>query len=98
MLDDWKLIQNAESPNQESEYELYEHRTDPLGLRDVASEHPNVIERLASELTLRREQATASRISPDDVPLESLSSEQIRRLRSLGYILNYALRRGPEEG
>ena len=86
VLDDWKLIQNAESPNPESEYELYEHRTDPLGLRDVASEHPNVIERLASELTLRREQATASRISPDDVPLESLSSEQIRRLRSLGYI------------
>ncbi len=86
VLDDWKLIRNAESLNKESEYELYDHGTDPLDLRDVASEHPNVIERLAYELTLRREQATAPRISPDDVPLESLSSEQIRRLRSLGYI------------
>lgn len=86
VLDGWKLIQNDEPLNGRSKYELYEHRMDPLDQQDVASEHPEVVERLGKELTLRREQAIASRIPSEDVPAESLSSEQIRRLRSLGYL------------
>ncbi|MDA2930063.1 sulfatase-like hydrolase/transferase [Acidobacteria bacterium AH-259-O06] len=94
VLDGWKLIQNPKPLNPGAhrrhhgrpEYELYAHDADPLDQRNVASEHPEVVERLAEELNRRRQFATASRIPPDDVPMESFSSEALRRLRALGYL------------
>ena len=85
-MEGWKIIQNVEPLNGRPEYELYDHGTDPLNLHDVAGDHPDVVDRLGTELTLRREHAAAARIPPDGSPAESLSSEDVRRLRALGYI------------
>ena len=86
VLDGWKLIHNSEPLKGRPEYELYDHRTDPLNLHDVAGDHPDIVERLGKELTLRRERAVAARVPPDGAPAESISSEDVRRLRALGYI------------
>jgi len=67
---------------------LYDHEADPLNLNDVASEHPDIVERLAAELATWREYALANRPPPDTEAVEGLSEEEIARLRSLGYINN----------
>jgi arylsulfatase A-like enzyme len=88
VLDGWKLVKNENHADDWPEYELYDHEADPLNLNDVASEHPDVVERLASELETWREYALARKPPPDSETLEGLSEEEIARLRSLGYINN----------
>ncbi len=36
----WKLIRNHPAPEGVNEYELYDHRADPLNQRDLATEQP----------------------------------------------------------
>lgn len=86
VLDGWKLIHHEWSAPGRPEYELFDHRTDPLDQHDVAGEHPEVVERLAATLARRLEQVLTARIRPDVAPAESLSAEQVRRLRALGYL------------
>ena len=88
VLDGWKLIQNIDPPEGRSEYELYDHINDPLNHNDVASEYPEIVKRLAEELAVWREWAIASRLPPDEVATEGIviSPEELKRLRSLGYI------------
>jgi arylsulfatase A-like enzyme len=81
----WKLIRNTERPEGWPEFELYDHRADPLNLEDVAADHPEVVERLAAELATWHEKALAAQVEPDE-SAEGLSPEQIERLRSLGYL------------
>ena len=88
MLDGWKLVQNVGAPESRSEYELYDHVSDPLDLTDVAGENPDVVQRLAAELSTWREWALSLRPPPDTDAIEGLSAEEIARLRSLGYINN----------
>ena len=88
VLDGWKLVKNENHAEGMPEYELYDHEADPLNLNDVASEHPDIVERLAAELATWREYALANRPPPDTEAVEGLSEEEIARLRSLGYINN----------
>lgn len=82
---DWKLVHHVERPDERPEFQLFQPSTDPLDQRDVAADHPQVVQRLAAELAAWRQQATAQRLS-DDGLTEGLSGEEMERLRSLGYL------------
>ncbi|MCP4658266.1 MAG: sulfatase-like hydrolase/transferase, partial [bacterium] len=82
----WKLIHNRKRSAGRPEYELYDHRDDPLNLSDLASEHPEVVEKLVRQLDAWHQQALSRRLDPDAETADSLSREELERLRSLGYI------------
>lgn len=65
VLDDWKLIENEEPIDGLPRYELYDYRSDPLDQVNVANEYPDIVERLAEDLQLRRQWAVNSRIPSD---------------------------------
>jgi len=62
ILDGWKLIRNTKRPAGGPEFELYDHRTDPLDKADRAAEHPEVVKRLANELEQWRRMAEAAHL------------------------------------
>lgn len=82
----WKLIHNTVRESGEPEYELYDHRGDPLNANDVAAQHPDVVARLTERLEAWRRYVEAHRLTGDDEAAERLSAEELERLRSLGYI------------
>ncbi len=86
IADGWKLIYNPRRPAGHPEYELYDHRNDPLDLVDLARERPEIVERLAEELEAWHQQALAVRLAPDAELPQVLSREELEQLRSLGYI------------
>ena len=86
VLDGWKLIQNENQAEDWPEFELYDHEKDPINLNDVAEDHPDIVANLSAELQTFREWAVSLRPPPDTEAIESLSNEEIARLRSLGYI------------
>ncbi len=87
IVDPWKLIHNSKQrPPGRPEYELYDHRQDPLDKTDVAAGHPEIVERLAAELRAWKRKAEAARLPPDSKSREGLGKEELERLRSLGYI------------
>lgn len=81
----WKLIWNREAPDDVPEYELYDHRADPLNQEDVVSEHPEVVERLAEQLRRFRSWATEQKVD-ESAAQSQMSAEELEQLRSLGYI------------
>jgi arylsulfatase A-like enzyme len=83
---DWKLIHNRIRAEGAPEFELYDAGRDPLNLNDVASEHPDVVARLARLLEGWKQMADAARLKPDSEAGQGLSQEELQRLRSLGYI------------
>ncbi|MHC4557452.1 MAG: hypothetical protein ACYTFW_10820 [Planctomycetota bacterium] len=85
ILDGWKL--NCYEPLEGNpEYELYDHRKDPLDKINLADKHPEIVERLAEEFKAWREKAAAVHLAPDSELEKKLNSEDLKRLRSLGYI------------
>ena len=85
IVDGWKLVQNTDRPEDWPEYELYDHVNDPINLNDVSADHPEIVGRLAQQLSDWLEWALAHHISPAD-DVERLSPAELERLRSLGYI------------
>ena len=85
VLDGWKLIHNTKSSSGKPEFELFQHTKDPLDLTNVADEHPDVVEKLLAELQTWRDLTQAGKLPPAD-STEGLSDDELRRLRSLGYI------------
>ena len=83
--DGWKLIRNGVRPEGHPEFELFDHRNDPLNLRDVAAEHADVVETLAKKLAEWQQQARAARVEPDAEAAEA-SEEELARLRAMGYV------------
>jgi arylsulfatase len=81
-----KLIHNLQRPAGKPEYELYDHRADPLDSHDLAASKPDVAARLQRELASWKARAESERVKPDDDAAKSLSPEQLERLRALGYI------------
>jgi arylsulfatase A-like enzyme len=82
----WRLIYNKVIPDKDRpEYELFHHAEDPLTLKNVADQHPDIVERLKQEMAAWREQAEAAKL-PETVSGEGMSAEELERLRSLGYI------------
>ncbi len=86
ILDGWKLIHNPKRASGKPEYELYEERKDPLDQINLATQHPEIVNRLAKELAAWRIKASAERLKPDAESSIGLSQEELERLRSLGYI------------
>ena len=80
----WKLVQMGAFDGERS-YELYDHAADPINLTDVAGDHPDVVERLAKMLDGWHAQALDARLD-DAAAAASLDSEELERLRSLGYV------------
>jgi hypothetical protein len=63
-----------------------DHREDPLDANDSASEHPELVERLASQLDAWRKWARANELPTDAEAAEGLDAAELERLRSLGYV------------
>jgi arylsulfatase A-like enzyme len=82
----WKLIHNLRRPPGAPEFELFDHRRDPLDAQDVAAAHPDVVARLVREETAWRARATSARLRPDGETQRALSPEELERLRALGYV------------
>jgi arylsulfatase A-like enzyme len=82
----WKLIYNEKRPAGAPEYELYDHRQDPLDHTDLAARHPDTVQRLARLLDGWRRKVRAERLPSDQEAGKGLGSEELERLRSLGYI------------
>lgn len=84
VLDGWKLVHNTHR-SEGPEFELFEVANDPLNLKNVANEHPAKVEELRAKLEEWREFAMANQL-PEADDLEQLDPEELKRLRSLGYI------------
>ena len=84
----WKLIRvpNAEYQRgmQGVEYELYEVRSDPMETENVIDAHPDLANLMKQLLTERLAQAGPAGDRPEQAP--QYSEEEIKNLRSLGYI------------
>lgn len=86
IADGWKLVRIvAPEPDAETRYELYDHRADPLSLKDVAAEHPEIVERLAGQIDAWQSFASAARLD-DATAVDEMDSAELERLRSLGYV------------
>ena len=84
--DGWKLIHHTERAPGTPEFELFDHRSDPLDRRDVADQHAEVVQRLAREMAAWRGMAERARLKPDGQDTVALGKEELERLRALGYI------------
>ena len=84
VLDGWKLIHNVKTLDK-PEFELFNHREDPLDMKNVAEQNQDRVEQLREELGYWRREVTDAML-PDDASTEGMSSEEIEKLRSLGYI------------
>jgi arylsulfatase A-like enzyme len=82
----YKLIHNTKRPAGRPEFELFDHRKDPLDRTDVAAQHPEVVERLRRELDAWRKTVGAAKLKPDAEAGQALSKEELERLRALGYV------------
>ena len=85
-LGEWKLVHNRTRKPSAPEFELYDVRKDPGEQANVASEHPEVVARLAKALDGWHKMALAARLEPDSQATQGMSAEQLERLRSLGYV------------
>jgi arylsulfatase A-like enzyme len=83
---EWKLVRNVERPADVPEFELYHHQTDPLDQTNVASEHPEIVERLAQQLEAWHKWALEQKLPSDGEAASEMTSEELQRLRSLGYV------------
>ena len=83
---EWKLIRNVARPDDVPEFELYHHQTDPLDQKNVASDHPEVVERLAQQLEAWHKWALERKLPSDGEAASEMTSEELQRLRSLGYV------------
>jgi arylsulfatase A-like enzyme len=82
----WKLVRNVERPADVPEFELYHHESDPLDRKNVASEHPEIVQRLAQQLEAWQKWALERKLPSDGEAASEMTSEELQRLRSLGYV------------
>ena len=86
VMDQWKLVHNTVRDNPTPEFELFEWAKDSSDQHDLAAAHSDVVQRLAGELALWKTNALAARLKSDSDLEKSLSSQDIQRLRALGYL------------
>jgi arylsulfatase A-like enzyme len=82
----WKLIHNVARPPERPEFELFDFIKDPLDQKNVAAEHPDVVERLSKQLEAWKRMAGQAKLKPDSEATKGMSAEELERLRSLGYV------------
>lgn len=66
------------------EVELYDRQADPAEQVNVAAEHPDVVADLLAETERWQEWARSQKVEPGDEG--DLSAEELRQLKSLGYL------------
>jgi len=91
ILGGFKLVQNLVREGEElpaglTEFELYDHGSDPLDLNDIAAANPDVVARLADQLGKWRTWVESAQLPTDAEAAGALDSEELDRLRSLGYL------------
>jgi arylsulfatase A-like enzyme len=86
VYDGYKLVWNVEREEGVPEFELYDHRQDPLDRSDIAEDHPEIVERLSKQLSDWQKWALAEALPTDAEATEGLDAEELERLRSLGYV------------
>ena len=84
VYDGWKLIHNTRRSDGVPEFELFDHKKDPLNRQNVADQHPDVVKRLTPKLEERRHLAVAAALPANSAT--KMSPEEMQRLRGLGYI------------
>jgi arylsulfatase A-like enzyme len=82
----WKLVHNVARPPDMAEFELFDFYKDPLDQKNVAADHPDVVERLGKQLEAWKRMATQAKLKPDSEETKGMTAEQLERLRSLGYV------------
>ncbi len=86
ILDGWKLIHNTKKSANAPEYELYEVRSDPREQKNLAAEKPEIVRRLAAEISRWKKITDSQKLKSDAEATKGMSQEELERLRSLGYI------------
>ena len=86
ILDGYKLIYNIGGPDDVPEFELYKHSADPLDQNEIASEHPDIVERLSKQLERWQKWAISEKLPTNAEEADGLDRDELERLRSLGYI------------
>jgi arylsulfatase A-like enzyme len=82
----FKLVHNLQRKEGTPEFELFDFEKDPYDQTDVASEHPDVVQRLSEALSGWYKMVNDAKLKPDASNTEGMTNEQLERLRSLGYI------------
>jgi arylsulfatase A-like enzyme len=82
----WKLIRKEVDP--EAQQELYEHPADYLNLTNVINLDGTAsrVKALSETLEGWKTKARAAQLPSDETMTQQLSSEELRRLRALGYL------------
>jgi len=82
----WKLIRKEIDPD--AQQELYEHPVDYLNLTNVIKADTSTarVKALAQTLDTWKTRAKAAQLPSDETMTQQLSSEELRRLRALGYV------------
>lgn len=82
---DWKLVRDAPSDGDERLH-LFRIDLDPREARDLATERPNVVDRLLERLAKRTTQLRESAPAPAPTDQAGLDAEIEASLRALGYL------------
>jgi len=85
VFDGWKLVHNTKRVDDRPEFELYQHKDDPLNTKNVYEQHSDVAEKLKTKLKEWREMAEAGKL-PEGEALKDLPEAELQRLKSLGYV------------
>ncbi len=82
----WKLIHNVLPQQGQPEFELFDRTNDAYDHHNVASNHPEIVQRLSHELHLWKQHVDAVKLKSDSEETQNMTTEEIERLRALGYI------------
>jgi len=82
----WKLIHNVLSQAGQPEFELFDRTKDAYDHHDVAANHPEIVQKLSREIDLWKQHAEAVKLKSDSESTQNMTTEEIERLRALGYI------------
>lgn len=82
----WKLIHHTLRQDGQPEFELFDRSKDPYDHHDVAASHPEIVRKLSHEIALWKQHAEAVKLKPDSESTQNMTTEEIERLRALGYI------------
>jgi arylsulfatase A-like enzyme len=82
--DGWKILHHVKRAKDAPEYELFDHKNEPLDLKDVAAQHPDIVEKLKGQLADWRKLTASVKLSGNST--EGVSAQELEKLKSLGYV------------